>query len=147
MLWSFNGFLILYMKLSFEGKIIRFEEYFTKHSENRLKHEGDVVHARESYYKYKPTNLIFLLGKRFNWMNDYIKKGDKVLEVGSGTGISKDFIRKDCNLILSDVEKPPWIDKIVNALDTKFKNNSFDVIMCSNMIHHVAYPKFFLERW
>lgn len=86
-------------------------EYKPNHTDNRLKNEGDVVKARTQYYKHKPTNLRFLLIKRFGWINKYIKKGDSVLEVGCGTGASKDFIRKDYNLLLTDFVDYHWIDK------------------------------------
>ncbi len=122
------------------------KRYISKHEENKLSHEGDVVYARKFYYSKKPNNLIFLLKKRFTWMNKYINKEDKVLEVGCGSGISRDFIRKDCNLLLTDFAEHPWVEKKVDALDTKFKNNSFDAVYCSNMIHHVPFPKkFFIE--
>jgi SAM-dependent methyltransferase len=120
------------------------KEYKPEHKDNRMMNEGDVVKARENYYRYKPNNLYFLLGKRFSWMNRYIKKGDRVLEVGCGTGVSKDFIRKDCKLLLTDFAEHPWIEKKVDALNTPFADNSFDVIFCSNMIHHVPFPKKFL---
>ena len=36
--------------------------------------------------------------------------------------------------------------KNVDALNTNFDSNSFDYIICSHMIHHIAYPmKFFKE--
>ncbi|MEW5896148.1 MAG: class I SAM-dependent methyltransferase [Nanoarchaeota archaeon] len=122
------------------------QEYSVKGKENKLKNVGDVAAAREYFYRKKPNNLVFLLKKRYSWMNKHIKKGDKVLEVGCGMGISKEFLRKDFNLILSDVEKHPWVDHVVDALKTNFPGCSFDVVFCSNMIHHLAFPrKFFVE--
>lgn len=126
-----------------------FSEYKPKHSESLLKYEGDIIYAREYYEKYKPTNLTFLLKKRYEWMNQYIKKGDKVLEVGCGPGFAKEFLRKDCKLLLTDFVNHPlphWIDQKIDALNTGFKDNTFDVLIASNMIHHVPYPKkFFIE--
>ncbi len=122
------------------------EEHKSKHSENLLAHEGDVVFARENYYRYRPANLEFLLKKRFSWMNDFIKKGDKVLEVGCGTGISRDFIRPDCNVLVTDFASHPWVMKKVDALDTDLKSKSFDAVYCSNMIHHVPFPKKFFKE-
>lgn len=123
-----------------------FEAYRPKHYENRLGHEGDVAGARENYYKYKPSNLAFLFKKRYEWMNDYIRPGDQVLEVGCGTGISRDFIRNDANVLLTDFADNPWLDKKVDALDTKFPDDKFDVVYCSNMIHHVPFPKKFFRE-
>lgn len=121
------------------------DEFRPQHSENLLKNEGNVVLARETYNKYKPQKLEFLFHKRFDWMNEYIKKGDKVLDIGSGTGIARDFIRKDCNLLLSDFANHPWLDlKMMDALNTKLPDNSISAICCSNMIHHIAFPKKFL---
>lgn len=122
------------------------QEYKPEHNENLLTHVGDIVWSREHYYKYKPTNLTWLMKKRFEWMNKYIEKDDRVLEIGCGTGVSRDFIRKDAELMLTDIVDSPWVDKVVDALDTKFSKESFDVVFCNNMIHHVAFPKNFFRE-
>ncbi len=121
-------------------------KFSPEHKENRMKHEGDVNYSREFYFKNKPSNLLFLLKKRYDWMNNYIKKEDKVLEIGCGIGVSRDFIRKDCDFLMTDFADFKWIDMKVNAYDTKFKDKSFDVVICSNTIHHLAYPRRFFEE-
>ena len=79
-------------------------------------------------------------------MNRFINKGDFALEVGCGTGISKDFIRKDCTVMLTDFADYEWVERKVDALDTKFPAAKFDAVYCSNMVHHVPFPKkFFFE--
>ncbi len=120
--------------------------YTPKEQKKHANYESCLIRSRENYYKNKPKNLTFLFKKRYDWVNKYIKKGDKVLELGCGIGVSKELITKDCNLLLTDYVDSKWIDKKVNALDTKLPKNSFDIIYCSNTLHHLDYPKkFFIE--
>ena len=83
-------------------------EYFPKRSENRMDHEGDVELARSRYIANKPNNLSYLLFKRFNWMNDYLKNNQKIIEIGAGAGFSSFFLKQ--KIILSDVIKRDYID-------------------------------------
>ena len=116
------------------------------HGENRMKHEGDVLLARENFYLNSNSNLRFLLSKRYSWMNDFIEEDDIGIEVGCGTGISKEFIINK-NYKISDFTTHEYLDyKTVDALETKFPDNSFDFIISSNMIHHVPYPIRFFEE-
>ena len=79
-------------------------------------------------------------------MNKFIKENDEGLEVGSGAGFAKYFI-KNKNFKISDFSNDEHLDyKNVDAQNTKFKDNTFDYVIASNMIHHVPYPiKFFKE--
>ena len=116
------------------------------HGENRMKHEGDTHRARNKYYLRDNFNLEYLLYNRFNWMNKFINNDDIGIEVGSGTGISKEYIRCN-NYKTTDFAKNDWLDyKMIDALDTNFKNESLDFIISSNMIHHVPYPTLFFEE-
>ena len=113
---------------------------------NRMNSIASTKVAIESFKSSKSKNLKFLLKERFEWMNKFIEENDEGLEVGSGAGFAKYFI-KNKNFKISDFSNDEHLDyKNVDAQNTKFKDNTFDYVIASNMIHHVPYPiKFFKE--
>ena len=116
------------------------------HNENRMKSIADTKIARELYYSSKSKNVKFLLNERFSWMNDFIQDEETGIEVGSGAGFSKDFI-KNKNFKLTDIGEDDHLDfKNIDAQSTGFDSESFDYVIASNMIHHIPFPlKFFKE--
>ena len=117
------------------------QTYVPQHEENRMKQEGDVIAARLLYENDPTKNLTYLLGQRFSWMNEYIDPNKDVgIEIGCGTGISKDFINAR-EYRTTDFADHPWIDMpMVDALKTPFEDASQDFVVSSNMVHHVPYP-------
>lgn len=115
-------------------------------SENKMSSVANTQKARELYYSSKSLNVKYLLEKRFNWMNSFIKDDDIGIEVGSGAGFIKDFI-KNKNLKLTDLGDDQHLDfKNIDAQNTGFPNESYDFVIASNMIHHIPFPmKFFKE--
>ena len=60
-------------------------------------------------------------------------------------GVTKEFIASPV-LILTDYADHPWVDMKVDAMAMPFENESVDVLIANNVIHHVAYPlKLFRE--
>ena len=114
--------------------------------ENKMNSIANTKIARDLYYSAKNENVKFLLEKRFSWMNKFINDNDKGIEVGSGAGFTKDFI-KNKNFKLTDVGTDDHLDfKNIDAQNTGFNEDSFDYVIASNMIHHIPYPmKFFRE--
>ena len=114
--------------------------------ENKMNSIANTKIARDLYYSSKNQNVKFLLEKRFSWMNKFISENDRGIEVGSGAGFSKDFI-KNKNFKLTDLGIDEHLDfKNIDAQNTGFKNGSFDFVIASNMIHHIPFPmKFFRE--
>ena len=125
-------------------KIFRKIQFSNK--ENRMKSIADTKIARELYYSSKSKNVKFLLNERFSWMNDFIQDEETGIEVGSGAGFSKDFI-KNKNFKLTDIGEDDHLDfKNIDAQSTGFESESFDYVIASNMIHHIPFPiKFFKE--
>ena len=120
------------------------KQFFPRPEENLMKNVENVQLAREKYLNNQPSNLKFLLNKRYNWMNEYIKKNDSGIEVGCGSGLSKEFIKKKYEL--TDFTDYHWVDKKVNALEMPYKDNSHDFIISCNMIHHLAKPCLFFSE-
>lgn len=114
--------------------------------ENKMQAIANTQTARDFFYSNKSTNVRFLLNKRFSWMNNFIKDEDYGIEVGSGAGFAKDFI-KNKNFKLTDISNDAHLDyKNIDAQNTNFNNESFNFVIASNMIHHVPFPiKFFKE--
>ena len=113
---------------------------FYSHSENKMKYEGDIISARNYFFSKKNKNLYLLLRNRFSWMNKYIEESDKIIELGSGASLLKEFIINK-NLKTSDFTNYDFLDfKNVDATKTKFKDNQFDKVISSNLIHHLAFP-------
>ena len=115
-------------------------------NENKMSSVANTKIARELYYSSQSLNVKFLLEKRFSWMNNFIKDEDVGIEVGSGAGFLKDFI-KNSNLKLTDLGNDKHLDfKNIDAQNTGFPKESFDYVIASNMIHHIPFPmKFFRE--
>jgi SAM-dependent methyltransferase len=107
---------------------------------------SDVQRARQIYLEQPSNNLQVLIRNRYSWMNRFIGPGDSGVEVGSGAGLSRDFIRAR-SFLLTDFSDHAWLDvKQVNALETPFEDGSFDFAIAVNMIHHLAHPlRFFAE--
>ena len=143
------GFLILkkdYHKICSTENNIYMKYKPQSHQENRMNFEGDTSRARNNFYSNVSNNLYFLLKNRFTWMNKYIKKNDLGIEVGAGTGVSKEFIKSN-NFKITDYANNQWLDlKMIDALDTKIDSGSLDYVVSSNMIHHVPYPILFFEE-
>ena len=106
--------------------------------------EGDLKSARRRFFEECPTNLYFLLGLRYKWMNNYIGNQKRIFELGCGAGFSKTFIKNN-HLKLTDVSNEDWVDIYVDAMNLPFPDGSVDVLICSHMLHHLAYPMQFFE--
>ena len=117
-----------------------------KSKENKMRSVADTLNASQIFNSNKSGNLKFLLQQRFNWMNKFIDENDTGIEVGSGAGFSKYFI-KNKNFKLTDMSDDSHLDyKNIDAQNTNFNNSSFNYVIASNMIHHVPFPlKFFRE--
>ena len=123
-----------------------FKKKIFSHKENLMKYEGAGLNAIDYFNSKKNKNLFHLLKNRYGWMNKYIQDTDIGIEVGSGHGLSKKFI-KNMNLKITDMTNHNFLDYTnIDALDTKFESNKFDYVISSNVIHHLAFPTLHLKE-
>ncbi len=93
-------------------------------------------------------NLIYLLNKRFSWMNKYINRKKIIIELGSGNGCIKKIIDNK-KIILTDIIKYPWIDKKVDMLKINLEKKylkKVDVFIINHSLHHCANPALTLKK-
>lgn len=109
-----------------------------------MTYEGDVVRARAAFLAGASRNLRALLRARYEWMNDYIKADDIVVELGCGAGLTQFFVRAG-TCFATDVHPYPWVNACVDALHQPFRPGSVDVFICINVIYHLAAPVNFLD--
>lgn len=91
------------------------------------------------------TNIQFLLEMRYNWMRDYLSEGMKGVELGAGIGLSKNYL-SEFDYELTDCYRHKWLDKVVDAMNLPYENESIDFLILSNVIHHVSQPLVFLKE-
>jgi SAM-dependent methyltransferase len=121
--------------------------YFPRPEDNRYDDDGDVVKARMIFYEQPSTNLHYLLQNRLGWMQQYINPTTSVgVEIGCGIGITGEFVKAK-SLQMTDYCAHEWLDvPNVDAMQTPFRDEEFDFVVCSNMIHHLPSPMKFLHE-
>lgn len=117
---------------------------FFEKEENRMMYEGNLASARENFLLHRFNNLNYLLEKRYRWMNDYISKGDTVVEIGCGAGLSPLYLNQ--RPILTDVIENDWNDLVIDATKMKLKDSSVDVVINSHGVHHFHSPVSFFSE-
>jgi SAM-dependent methyltransferase len=68
----------------------------------------------------------------------------KILEVGVGSGFVSGYLKeRNINVITLDIDKRLNPVIIGNVLNLPFKENSFDVIVCCEVLEHLDYENFY----
>lgn len=110
-----------------------------------MRNVSAVAEARSAFLQDRFPNLNMLLRSRYEWMNAYLGGLENVIELGCGPGLSTLYLTNP-RVVLSDCVPAEWVDQTIDALNMPFENGAVDALICSHMIHHLAYPsRFFRE--
>lgn len=103
------------------------------------------IHELVSIIENKPSLKEFYRGcyRKYQQVLSNSPTEGLVLELGSGGGFAKDYIPQ---LITSDVTSYEKVDKVVDAMQLPFEENSLRAVFLLNTFHHIPdVQKFFRE--
>jgi SAM-dependent methyltransferase len=110
----------------------------------KIKHKGIVqeyYNRREVWGKKPQIRLVY--ERWVKKMRPFLSKQGSLLEVGSGSGLLRDFIP---SVILSEVVDLPWIDRVVDCMNMQFDDGSLAGVIGFDLLHHLAQPHSFLNE-
>jgi len=97
--------------------------------------------------------LKYLYKKRAEYYADlvspYIKKGEKVLDVGAGTGVISKILSKKADVTLLDIKDYNQTDLPLKLYDGKkipFRDKSFDAVILVTAFHYIPNQPAFLKE-
>ena len=93
----------------------------------------------QTFQSRRGDNLRYLLSERFAFLEAHVENGQRVLEIGAGQGMIRDYLM-DVDLVQTDVHQASWIDVSASGEQLPFADNSFDASIAIAALHHMNFP-------
>jgi ubiquinone/menaquinone biosynthesis C-methylase UbiE len=87
----------------------------------------------------------------FSCIRDFIRKSDRVLDLGSGNGLVADLIYKNITRDIKcvdviDINKSPVPSTIYDGEHIPFGGAEFDVVLCNFVLHHTPRQEVLIDE-
>jgi SAM-dependent methyltransferase len=93
----------------------------------------------------KKASLRMVYGDYYRRMLDALPADGRYLEIGAGSGHSRDFT-DGMDVTRLDILPAPWVDTVADAQSLPFDDQSFDGLFLLDVLHHLAEPRKFFEE-
>jgi len=93
----------------------------------------------------KKASLRAVYGDYYRRMLHALPDGGRYLEVGAGSGHSRDFTL-GMDVTRLDILPAPWVDAVGDAHHLSFADESFDGVFLLDVLHHLAEPRQFFSE-
>jgi SAM-dependent methyltransferase len=97
-------------------------------------HLKEMLVNKECWSRKKTLRMIY---HQFYKQIEQATVGDRIIEIGSGIGVGKEFIP---NLEITDIYNNPWLDSVESAYKLSYKDKSIDTLILFDVWHHLEYP-------
>lgn len=96
-------------------------------------------------------NEVITSENTFQYLEYHLTESDFVLDVGTGTGLVADLIRKkiNCGIFVIDVFNLNRTSTPILPYDGKnipFRNNTFSAVLCCFVLHHTEYQELVIKE-
>jgi SAM-dependent methyltransferase len=113
-----------------------------KSEEIKQKESTQEYFARREIWEKKP-HIRLVYERWVNKMRPFLPQQGPLLEVGSGSGLLRDFIP---DVILSEMVDLPWIDRVVDCAHMPFEDGALGGVIGFDLLHHLEDSHSFLEE-
>ena len=124
----------------------------------QISYRGNILKKFDKVFKHYDKFIELFNLNKMDEIKDVLElQGDEVvLDIGGGTGRLADYLSKDCQIVYVLDESKGMLSKVKanikvlpvlgDALDTTFDSNSVDVVIMSDVLHHIKNQKKLIEE-
>jgi len=97
-----------------------------------------------NYYQFKKYDYLDRWVSYWHQINEILKlKPKTVLEIGIGNKTVSDYLKKQgLEVKTLDISKELEPDYVASVIDMPLNNNSFDVVLCAEILEHLPFEDF-----